>query len=402
MRPRNLVFCFAALLVSASGFSGFPQAQVPSCQTRALKTVQDARRQAIAGSPDQAVKLLQQADDECGASYAVLTGIGQVYERLGDSVKAAIYYKNALLFTSQKSTGPSTPAAGPATGTTADSTSYLRPGNATTDSGAVRQKYALVVGVSKFQSPRIPQLKYSAKDARDFANVLIDPQGGRFYKENVTVLTDDQATTRAIREALASIASKALADDLVLIYFSTHGSEPSMDRSKRASGYLITTDTDVDALYATAYGMDDLANFIQQKVRAERIVTFLDTCYSGDTARNLEGSKALQVISDETFRQIAQGKGTVLVTSSTNQELSWESDEKQNSFFTLYLMESMRSRNGLGTIRQVYTDIQRTIPAAVRDYTRARGVENGKGAEQNPVIYPINDIPEIIIGAPTQ
>jgi uncharacterized caspase-like protein len=168
---------------------------------------------------------------------------------------------------------------------------------------------------------------------------------------------------------------------------------------------LITTDTDVDALYATAYGMDDLANFIQQKVRAERIVTFLDTCYSGDTARNLAdatGSKGLQVLSEDTFNQVAQARGTVLITSSTNQELSWESDEKQNSFFTLYLMDSLRSRNGLGTVPQVYTDIQRTIPAAVRSYTSARGVDSGKGAEQNPVIYPKQNIPEIIIGAPTQ
>jgi uncharacterized caspase-like protein len=399
MRPKNAWLFIVGTLVITSGFFAQSQLQIPACQTRGLKTVQEARRQALTGSKEQAAKLLEQADVECGTSYAVLTGIGQIYERLGDPVRAAIYYRNALLFTSQK--GATASASGPGAGP-APTTVPANP--AAADTGFVRQKYALVVGVSKFQSSKIPPLKYSAKDARDFADFLIDPKGGRFYKENVTVLTDEQATTREIRAALASIAAKAMSDDLVLIYFSTHGSEPAMDRTKSGSGYLITNDTEVDNLFATGFGMDDLANFLQQKLRAERIVTFLDTCYSGDTARNLQGtgSKALQVLSDESFRQIAQGKGTVVITSSTNRELSWESDEKQNSFFTLFLMESLRNRNGLGTIRQIYTDIQRTIPAAVREYTRARGVENGQGAEQNPVIYPVSNVPEIIIGAPTQ
>lgn len=390
MRLRKILLLIAAAALTAPSF--FSQSQTPACQIRALRTVEEARRQALTGTRARAESLLAQADQECGNSYAVLTGIGQIYERLGDPVRAAVYYRSALRFTSQKAAAPGMPqpsnaAAGPA---------------AAADSGVVRQKFAIVVGVGKFVSPKIPQLKYAAKDAQDFANVLTDPGAGRFYKENVTVLTDERATTREIKAALGSIAAKAVSDDLVLIYFSTHGSEPAMDRTKSGSGYLITHDTQVEDLFATGFGMDELANFIKQKLRAERIVTFLDTCYSGDTARSLDGSKALQVLSDDSVRQIVQGKGTVVITSSTNTELSWESDEKQNSFFTLFLMESIRNRNGLGTIRQIYTDIQRTIPAAVRDYTRARGVENGRGAEQNPVIYPINSIPEIIIGAPTQ
>ena len=154
--------------------------------------------------------------------------------------------------------------------------------------------------------------------------------------------------------------------------------------------------------------MDELANFMRQKINAERIVTFLDTCYSGDTTRILQqtsGSKALEVeaLSDQAIGQIAQGKGSVVITSSSNRELSWESEEKKNSFFTVYLMESMRDRKGLGSIRETYTDLQRRIPAAVRQYTQSKGLgEPGKGAVQNPVIYPISNIPDIVIGTPVQ
>jgi hypothetical protein len=380
------------LLLTGLASPAFSQAP-PACQSRGLRTVQDARLQAASGNKGPAEKLLDQADRECGTSAAVLKGISEVYTQLGESAMAAVYAKNAQMFASPAPAAPpepggtTTPAAGP------EGKSY------------VRAKYALIVGVGQFQSPKIPSLKYAAKDARDFAAVLADSQAGRFPPENVILLTDGQATAKGIRSALASIAAKAMKEDLVVLYFSTHGSSPSMDRSKIESGYLVTYDTEVNELYATAYGMDELANFMRQKLRAERIVTFLDTCYSGDTTKILEetGSKRLEVegLSEQSIGQIAQGKGSVVITSSGSQELSWESDIQKNSFFTLYLMESLRNRSGLSDVRQIYTDIQRKIPQAVKDYTRQKGLgEPGKGAEQNPAIYPVSSIPDIVIGTP--
>lgn len=372
--------------------SAWGQTAPPPCQSRALRTVQQARLKAAAGDRAQAEKLLEQADRECGTSYAVLQGISDVYQQLGNKTLAALYARNSNNYGSQRREGGAA----------------LTPPPPAAEKSFVRDKFALIVGVGKFERSNIPALKYAAKDATDFAALLTDPEVGRFPKENVTILTDGQATSRAIRSALAGIARRAMKEDLVLLYFSTHGSSPSMDRSKIGSGYLVMHDTDVNDLYATAYGMDELANFMRQKINAERIVTFLDTCYSGDTTRILQqtsGSKALEVeaLSDQSIGQIAQGKGSVVITSSSNRELSWESEEKKNSFFTVYLMESMRDRKGLGSIRETYTDLQRRIPAAVRQYTQSKGLgEPGKGAVQNPVIYPISNIPDIVIGTPVQ
>ena len=366
---------------------------VPACQPRALKTVQTAKSRALAGDKQESEKLLEQADHECGASYAVLKGISEVFGQLGEQHLADLYIRNANRYQQQKP-GAAVSANGPAaTGE---------------EKGFVRDKFALIVGVGRFREANIPPLKFAAKDAADFAVALTNPDIGRFPRQNVTVLSDQEATTKAIRSALADIAKRAMKDDLVVLYFSTHGSSPSMDRSKIGSGYLVTHDTEVADLYATAYGMDELANFMRQKIRAERIVTFLDTCYSGDTTRILQqtgGSKGLEVeaLTDQSIGQIAQSKGSVVITSSNNRELSWESDERQNSFFTLYLMESMAERKGLSNVKQLYTDLQRKLPPAVRDYTRSKKLgSGGKGATQNPVIYPMSDIPDIVIGVPVK
>ncbi|MBX9952402.1 MAG: hypothetical protein K2Y39_24730, partial [Candidatus Obscuribacterales bacterium] len=37
----------------------------------------------------------------------------------------------------------------------------------------IRDKWALVVGISNFENSKVPALKYSTKDARDFYNYLI-------------------------------------------------------------------------------------------------------------------------------------------------------------------------------------------------------------------------------------
>ena len=372
----------------------------PGCQSRALRSVDEAIDLAGEGKSEDAPRLLAQADRDCGTSWLVLQKIGEAYGLLGDSVKKSVYLQRSHQMHAGLTGASDSVSLGSQPSLTASSVPPAK--------SFVRAKYALVVGVGDFASPKIPHLKFSAKDAQDFANALTDSSTGRFFPENVTVLTNSAATARAIRSSLAAIAAKALPDDLVVLYFSTHGSSPAMDRSKVAAGYLVTYDTEVNDLYATAFGMDELARFIGQKLRAERIVTFLDTCYSGDTTLLMAesgGSKGLvdDSLSDESIGRIAQGKGSVVITSSTNRELSWESIEKQNSFFTLYLLNALRSNKGLSDVRQVYTELQRQLPSAVREYTRAKGLgENGHGASQDPAIYPISNIPDIVIGTPVK
>jgi hypothetical protein len=55
----------------------------------------------------------------------------------------------------------------------------------------VKDKWALVIGISNFQDSKL-NLKYAAKDATDFANFLIKDEN--FAADHVQVLTDEKAT----------------------------------------------------------------------------------------------------------------------------------------------------------------------------------------------------------------
>jgi len=141
--------------------------------------------------------------------------------------------------------------------------------------GPVQQKWALIVGISHFTDGQIPHLNFTTADAKSFASALEDPSIGGFSSDNVHVLTDEQATTKNIKEELNWIARHAQPDDLVVIYVATHGTPRTMD-STGGANYLVTYDTEIykgssfdeDSMYATAYPMVELANAVSTRMKA--------------------------------------------------------------------------------------------------------------------------------------
>lgn len=92
----------------------------------------------------------------------------------------------------------------------------------------IKDKWALVVGISKFQKPSL-NLKFPDKDAQDFAKFLVEKCN--FAPDHVKMLTNEQATRAAILNNLGDkwLPRVVRPDDLVVLYFSTHGSPATLD-----------------------------------------------------------------------------------------------------------------------------------------------------------------------------
>lgn len=365
-----------------------------SCVTQALGSLEKARAELASGDSEKGRQWIEQAALECSTSAVVLGKIADLYQFLGEMDTARSYRERA----EAQRRGPSlklpdanAPAKADgsgASGAGASCDALLRG-----KKGWVREKYAIVVGVSQFRNPAY-NLKFAAKDASDFARVLEDPASGRFKAdpEHVKLLLNEEATVENIRTAINDVSKAARPEDLVVMYFSSHGtsaaSDVAMDEAK--SGYIVTHETNISNLYATAFPMDELRRVVEKRVRACRIVMFLDTCFSGDTVAPAAGSKMLSLgIADSTKEKIAQGVGRVVIASSRNDERSWESERAQNSYFTHFLIEALRSRGGLADITSVFTQLQRSVPAAVRKEMNAR---------QTPVMWPEGQRLDIVIG----
>ena len=197
----------------------------------------------------------------------------------------------------------------------------------------IKDKWAVVIGVNRFEDKSIPTLRYAAKDARDFATFLVEK--GNFAKDHVLLLLNEDATKHNIVSCLADswLPKRALDDDLVVIYASTHGSPKEIDVG--GDNFLIAHDTKREELFTTGIKLEDLAPTIKQRTHCDRVVLILDACNSGAAKT---GGKGLFRSTNFDVDAIA-GKGQIVISSSDANQRSWESKRYKNGVFTRSLIQ---------------------------------------------------------------
>jgi hypothetical protein len=258
----------------------------------------------------------------------------------------------------------------------------------------IRQKWALAVGIARFQhTTKELSLQFSDKDAQDFRDFLVNDAG--FREDHVTLLDNEKATTRNIREAFGRIRQQAQADDLVVIYFSSHGWPRAEDPT--GLSYVLTSDTetgDQAQVYATALQMVELAE-LGRWVKAQHYVLFLDTCFSGaaeTVPANIVPTGAQGLESFTAALQGLQGSGNrVVIAASRANERSWEDPKAENGYFTRILLEALEQNPKDMSIQAVY------------DYLRdrvANEVERNQHQPQHPLMQSFGNGAQIVLGLP--
>jgi hypothetical protein len=250
-----------------------------------------------------------------------------------------------------------------------------------------RDAYAVVIGVGRYEHPGIPTLKYAVADAEAVAKVLIETAG--FKKDHVLLLTDHterRPTLRNIKYALGTfLARAAQKDDTVIVYFAGHGAPEVDQRGLERDGlakYLIPSDADPEDLFSSALPMDDLQT-IFGRIEAERVVMFLDACYSGAAGgRTFASKKTRSAAVDDLFlERLTRSKGRAIVTASRPAEVSIELPELGHGIFTYYLTRGLRgagdlNRDGIVSLQELYEYVEQQV---VR---KSRAV----GGNQHPVL----------------
>jgi uncharacterized caspase-like protein len=252
-----------------------------------------------------------------------------------------------------------------------------RPGN----------RWAVVVGIGRYDHPQIPRLRYAAPDAEAVHRVLTGPAG--FKPERVLLLTDTterKPTLRNLKWALGTfLARAAQRDDTVLIFFAGHGAPEVDQRGVERDGfakYLIPSDADPDDLYSTALPMDELQT-IFARLEAERVVVLLDTCYSGAAGgRTFASLRTRAVTVDDLFlERLARTKGRAIITASRPNEVSLEMAELGHGLFTYYLLQGLRgqadlNRDGIVSLQELYEYVESEVVRTSRAH----------GGNQHPVL----------------
>jgi len=136
--------------------------------------------------------------------------------------------------------------------------------------------FALLIGISLFQSAGIPPLQFAHADAIEIRNLLLSQRGGGLPPENIKLLTNGQATAGAIRSAIESHLKGRHSNDTVLLFVATHGT------AIENRGYIIPWDTDPQDIASTGIAMDDVRQlFEKQLAGVRRLILYVDVCRAG-------------------------------------------------------------------------------------------------------------------------
>jgi tetratricopeptide (TPR) repeat protein len=249
----------------------------------------------------------------------------------------------------------------------------------------VQDKWAVVVGISNFKDEAI-NLKYAAKDATDFANYLVHE--AHFAPDHVRLLVDGQATRENIVSALGDKWLRRLAnkDDLVCIYFSSHGS-PARAEAK-LTNFLVPYEGNIDNILLTGIPMQWLTAGLKDLVHCDRMIVLLDVCHGGaarEGGKNVERSRTIDPAS------FVVGEGQLLLASSSASQTSWESKSYQNGVFTRRLIEGLRQKGDRTTMDEAFAYMK---PRVEEEVLRDRA------AVQTPVMEKNWQGEDIYIGVP--
>ncbi len=211
-----------------------------------------------------------------------------------------------------------------------------------------REKWALIIGISKYKDSRIQSLRYASADAQSFYDWLVSNNGGRYSPARVRLLINENATFQNIRDALFTWLRQPLKEDMITIFYAGHGSSDSPDTPENL--YLLPYDTDYNNIATTGFPMWDFETALRRFIHAEQVVIIADACHSGgigeDFDRQRRGNRALKAnrINSSLEKLTDTGKGVAILSSASDNQLAQESSKwgGGHGVFTYYLLKGLK------------------------------------------------------------
>ena len=194
---------------------------------------------------------------------------------------------------------------------------------------------AVVVGINKYKDPRVTQLKYASNDAQEIAHLL--KHSKTFTAENVTLLQNEAATRKAVREGVTNTFTSRSSDNntIALFYFAGHGIVDEQDKRILLGCYDVNA-TDPEG---ASIRLNDIYDLLLS-TSAECVIAIIDACYSGhilvgNVDHHSAAERAMQAI--ELLRH-KEGKTIAIFAASTSDQAARERPALGHGVFTYELL----------------------------------------------------------------
>lgn len=194
--------------------------------------------------------------------------------------------------------------------------------------------YVLAVGVSKYAHQDVQQLRFAAKDARDFAAALQRQKGGLYEDVVVKVLADEGATKDSVLDGFEWILRQTTSKDVAMILLAGHG-----DNDNYGDYFFCPHNIDPEKTLRTGVPFTEIKRTVERL--AGKVVVFVDTCRSGNvfgTATRRSGAPDIVGLVNELA---SAENGAVVFAASTGRQFSYERAEWNNGAFTKAVLEGL-------------------------------------------------------------
>lgn len=226
--------------------------------------------------------------------------------------------------------------------------------------------WALLVGVSQYKElPERQWLSSCATDAADISKFLVSPRGGAFPTDHVKLLTDQQATTQAVRLGMDALIKRIQPGDVLWVFFACHGKVERYGGGDVA--YLLMYDSNPEFLNATALPMDEIRRYVDVNLRqALQIVFITDACHAGALGSAPDPNQRISSMADQLIN-IGDRNGVLNIMACRRDESAIEDPFLGGHGVLTYAI--LRALNGHGdsldgTVRaqDVLEYVGRTVP----------------------------------------
>lgn len=193
---------------------------------------------------------------------------------------------------------------------------------------------ALIIGINSYKNA--PPLSFAVNDAKEVRKVIVKEFD--FPKENVTLLTDDNATKESILKHFLQYTTSSIGvDERILIFYAGHGHTKLGLRGE--VGYLVPYDSDLDDP-STLIRWDEFTRNAEI-VRAKHMLFIMDACYGGLALKRNLGPGATRFLNDMLLRYTRQ-----VLTAGKADELVADSGGPipNHSVFTGHLINGLRGQ----------------------------------------------------------